>query len=473
MPKAVSRLLGTCLMLATACAWATDHVWLIGGGGDLESSQAQIEANVIWARDVLQALPGERELHVYFTDGDDPAKDVKEWRRPADTPASLQPLARVFNAYWSNGEHYRNHRLGTVAGGTEASTLRARLESEFRMLRAGDRMLLVFNGHGGFDARDTRRNTIQLWGPTEMTVGEVQALLDRVDPDVAVRFLFTQCYSGAFALLARDGTNRCGFLAEAEDRQAEGCSASVELGDYRDYSTYFFAALGGKDRNGDPLPTDPDVNGDGRVSLREAHLYALGASRSSDLPRSTSEVYLEEWLPWYLRWMQASGEHNEYTALARELSQSEGFAPGSQGRKALGARRQALGRERRALLQEQERLADEIPGIRAATQDEVLRRWPESRYPYTQAYQQFLGEDLAAAQHFIVHHPRYRYLVNSQDRYWALEQDLLTNERAITQLDKIERLTRLGRSRATFERFASEAHRRRYQELLACEELGI
>jgi len=88
-------LLSTSLVLATTCAWATDHVWLIGGGGDLESSQAQIEANVIWARDVLQGLPGERELHVYFTDGDDPTKDVKEWHRPADTPASLQPLARV------------------------------------------------------------------------------------------------------------------------------------------------------------------------------------------------------------------------------------------------------------------------------------------------------------------------------------------------------------------------------------------
>jgi hypothetical protein len=36
------------LTVALPAARAADHVWLIGGGAHLESSQAQIELNVIW-----------------------------------------------------------------------------------------------------------------------------------------------------------------------------------------------------------------------------------------------------------------------------------------------------------------------------------------------------------------------------------------------------------------------------------------
>ena len=95
-----------------------------------------------------------------------------------------------------------------------------------------------------------------------------------------VRFVFTQCYAGAFARLAPgpDG-NRCGFLAESEDREAEGCAAGVDAGDYRDYTTYFFAALSGRTRLGGLLPVNPDLDGDGQVSLYEAHLVCVACGR--------------------------------------------------------------------------------------------------------------------------------------------------------------------------------------------------
>ena len=47
---------------------------------------------------------------------------------------------------------------------------------------------------------------------------------------------------------------------------------------------------------------NPDLDGDGQVSLYEAHLYALRAGESADLPRSTSEAFLERWQPWYADW---------------------------------------------------------------------------------------------------------------------------------------------------------------------------
>ena len=103
----------------------------------------------------------------------------------------------------------------------------------------------------------------------------------------------------------------------------------------------------------------------------------------------------------------------------------------------------------------------------------MLRRWPRSRYPHTRNYQRFLEQDLAGAQAFIVAHPEYDKLVEKQNRYWELEEDLLANERALTQLEKIERLDKLAHIRDLFQGFASDGHKRRYQELLACEEQGI
>ncbi len=36
---------------------ANDVVWIVGGGYDLKSSQAQIEKNVIWAVDAIKKAP--------------------------------------------------------------------------------------------------------------------------------------------------------------------------------------------------------------------------------------------------------------------------------------------------------------------------------------------------------------------------------------------------------------------------------
>ncbi len=465
----------TALLLVSTNSQAADYVWLIGGGPNLENSQAQIEQNVMWAREVINKTPGERLIRIYFTDGGNPAKDITEWRSPDETPATMQPLARVFNSYWTNGEHYRNHRLGRVDGGTEAGKLRAALKRDFETLGAVDRALIVFNGHGDYDENDTTGNTLSLWNSTEMTVGELDELLSGLAPEVTVRFIFTQCYAGAFARLARPGTNRCGFLAEAEDQPAEGCSAAIDMGDYQDFSTYFFAALAGRGRDGRALVVDPDRNGDGDISLREAHLYTLLASGSSDLPRSTSEVYLEQWLPWYLRWPKwlAADANNDYADLFRELAVAAGIDARQDLRSALRPQLAHLHAARADLIDQQERLSREIPELRRAIREEVLERWPEARNPYTDNYRRFLEQALPLAQQHILSHRNYGELAAKQNRYWDLEQDLLDNERAFSRLERIRRLAHLARTRALFENYASQEQKRRYAQLLACEEQGL
>jgi hypothetical protein len=469
-------------ILGASSAHALDHVWIVGGGPWPGHSQAQIEFNVNWVIQVLNAGAGARQLHVYYTDGSGGGRDVVLWQTPAETKATLQPLARVFGGYDTNGDRYYSNRIPGVLGGTEATELGTRLEKDFAELKPGDRALLIYNGHGLQDEKDSAENTLRLWNDTKLSVRDLDRIMSRIDPSVPVRFMFTQCYSGGFARLmhpqARDTlalgeANRCGFFAESEDRESEGCSASIDVGDYRDYSTYFFAALNGRTRTGEAIGVNPDRNGDNVVSLLEAHWFALSQAHNADLPRSTSEVFLERWQPWYLRWIDTGAEpDNVYGRMAREVAEKSGLP--ESGAALIGemrTRRQALAEKMRELEKEGETLGEEIKKLQQEIRKDVGLRWPEALSPYTLNFVQFLKKDLEAAQDFILSHPRYPDLVARQDRRTALEISEMSNlDRDITQLDKILRLRQLARLQSQFERHANEQERGWYKRLRSCEE---
>ena len=463
---------------------AADHVWIVGGGPNLGSSQAQIELNVNWVIQVLNSSPGTRQLHIYYTDGNAPGKDVVLWQPPKESRNTLQPLARVLGNTNDNGESYHSHQIPHVIGGTEVSTLKPSLEKEFSALKPGDRSLLIYNGHGLPDSRDVAGNTLRLWNNTRLSVRELDQIMNRIDPGVPVRFIFTQCFSGGFERLvhprARDTlelgeANRCGFFAESEDREAEGCSASIKIGDYRDYSTFFFAALQGRMRTGELIEVNPDRDGDGVVSLHEAHLFALAQGQNADLPRSTSEVFLERWQPWYLRWVDTGAvPDNVYGKIAREVARRNGLPESGQTLvHEMRGRRQALATAMDNVLNEQAGLDKEIGALRSAIRKDVAAHWPEALSPYTLNFANFLRKDLAAAQDFIVAHPRYAELVTKQNRHAALDEEVLHVDRDITQLDKILRLRTLARLQSQFERHATAREREWYGRLMSCEGQGL
>src|SRR5581483_7127147 len=66
--------------------------------------------------------------------------------------------------------------------------------------------------------------------------------------------------------------------------------------EYRDFTSYFFAALTGQDRVGRPV-TGADYNHDGRVGMDEAYCYALANDDSIDVPVCTSDVFLRRFVP--------------------------------------------------------------------------------------------------------------------------------------------------------------------------------
>lgn len=81
--------------------------------------------------------------------------------------------------------------------------------------------------------------------------------------------------------------NRCGFFATVHDRPAAGCTPDIDEATYVEYSTYFWEAIAGRTRLGEPIKR-PDYDGNGKVSFRKAHAYTLLTSDTIDLPITTS-----------------------------------------------------------------------------------------------------------------------------------------------------------------------------------------
>jgi hypothetical protein len=427
------------LTVVATPAMADTRVSLIGGGNTVDHSQVQIESNVDW----LQTMFRERDIatRTYFGAGDAAEPDV----------AYLAPLERSsYDTETPLDEKrvlHRRHELQDVAGSTRKPELTEALRRDLASLPPGDEALVIFNGHGGIDRADTRNNYLKLWDDGRMTVRDLEALLDAAPERTPVRFVMAQCYSGAFARLIYDDPhaasgfrgNRCGFMSEAADRLAEGCSLSLDETEFRDYTTYFFAALGGRTRSGQPLEQQTvDRDRDGVVSFRESHFYALLNAHSSDLSRSTSEQYLEDWSPWYLRWDSlAENDASVYWSLAEELAQRYGW----QTRPATLS----------ALRGQYARAVEQADARRAAAQNELrtLREQP--------------AETGVAAD------GRSRELLEQQRAFDAAGRDSRDATRMLTQVEKIYRLRQLARLEQALERYGDAEERARYTELVQCE----
>lgn len=470
--RRLATVVGILCTLLAGKPFAADRIWLIGGGYDPENAQVQIEQNVLWARDVLRSLPGERSIRTYFNDGNDPAPDVTLWQKPAEDAASLQPLARVYGEFHWNGESVRSHRIDAVDGPATRKAVSELLRRELPGLRAGEQGVLVYAGHGSPVEGGDEGSQLDLWGGAALSETDLRELLSRQPPATTLRFVFTQCFAGGFqdALLPLPdaGIERCAFYAAPRDKPAEGCTTGLDVDEYRGYGTYFFAALAGQARGGGALLADPDRNGDGRTDPYEAHLYTLRAARSTDLPRSSSEQYLLDWEPWYLPLVTVAPQaDNPYFEIAMLLADDLGLPDAA--RPTVNAHRKTVQQQIRRLQYRQEQARSRAQSVMEQLQTDVEQRWPRARYPRTRAYRDFLNEDLAAAQVFIQAHPQYPALVQDQDSYWALDNAIVELERRVAQLDRIDLLMQLARLRDAFLARAGDRERAVYQRLLDCE----
>jgi hypothetical protein len=270
------------LLLICGPLWAAPplRALLVGGGPNPSHNQVAIESNI---RYVYHLLPPKTFTRVLFTDGD---------------PQS----ANVLYEDASGNDHYRVPHLPAQDGPSRLDAF----DHEFQTVtqNPGGSLLFYFTGHGGPGANGYDNNEYDLWGGDRLTVQHLAGQIDSLPSKAPIVVVMVECFSGGFGNLLFQGgdptgpvipQDLCGFFASVPSREAAGCTPEVNEADYHDFTSYFFAALSGKDRLGHTV-TGADYNHNGQIGMDEAYTYALIHDISIDTPTCTSDIFLRRFV---------------------------------------------------------------------------------------------------------------------------------------------------------------------------------
>lgn len=277
-------------MLAVLLFAPALHTLVIGGGPSPFYNQVAIESNVRYiGKLVHQGDP----FRVLFADGNPKTKSV---RFIADTPGPETKIG-PFSVPGSKNQ-YREPDLPRLDGASIQDNVQKEIASF-----SGDQKaptLLYFTGHGSL-AKDLKVSQFDLWNGGRYAVPDLVAALKAYGKDQPVTILMVQCHSSDFGNAMYQGgdpkaglaENRiCGFFASVSARVAAGCSPAVNEAYYKDFSSYFLAALTGEDRLGRPV-TGADYDHNGKVGMNEAFCWSLVNDDSIDTPVCTSDELLK------------------------------------------------------------------------------------------------------------------------------------------------------------------------------------
>ena len=275
---------------------------IVGGGPELSYNQVAIESNV---RYVGKLLPPDTLRTTLFADGSPDSPTVLYETDSRALSDAEQLFTLVFDGSESGDEspnHYRKPNLGTKLDGPSNPEGFQRVFSQIvtEEEKTPAPLFLYFTGHGSPGDRRFENNLYDMWGKKSLSVRQLAASLARLPENVPVTVIMVQCHSGAFGNLLFEGgipdnkpvsRDIAGFFASTADRVAAGCTSEVDEAEYRDFTSYFFAALTGRDRLGRKV-TGSDYNKDGHVGMNEAFAYTLANDRSIDAPVCTSDIFL-------------------------------------------------------------------------------------------------------------------------------------------------------------------------------------
>lgn len=366
----------------------------------------------------------------------------------------------------------RDSRFAPTTLAVDAPATPERFLAELRTLlsRPGEPAFVYVAGHGEED-------TIAMWPQAALKVDDVGDELDRLVPRRRLVLMMTTCFGGSFADLAfapgaeTEGVSGdfCGLFATTGDLPADGCDPNPDRRSQEGYGIHFLNALLGRDRDGASSSAGLDVDGDGRISLLEAHTRARSTSQSANVPTTTSEQFLRAVAP-------KSGdamplEIAEERAVIDALAARLGLAVGPDVRTA----RERVAREL-AALETKHRLAasladrareKENDAYRMAMGD-LLARWPVLDDPWHADYAATLAGERAAITAHLEQSPSYaRYraavaaAIASEDEMWALRARAAPWENLLRAIDTEILAGRL--------KSAGGAPWRRYQRFLECE----
>ena len=275
--------------------------WLaFGGGSEPLSNQVSLAQDLDLARSVLAGSG-----FVMFASGRGAffAVERKEPQQEALREVGTE-LARLFGPPGALDLRYEPTTLAIDAPATREHVLDALRDA---VERGSSPLLVVAASHGEQGARP-RENAINLWGGWSIDVGDIAELLDSAEKPRATRFVIASCFGGGFAELAFVGADprkglrnpeHCGLFAAPWDEESSGCDPNPDRRQQDSYALHLFHALRGQARDGTDRLSDIDLDRDSRVGLLEAHAWARIHSRSLDVPTTTSERLLREYVRSY------------------------------------------------------------------------------------------------------------------------------------------------------------------------------
>ena len=164
----------------------------IGGGNTIDTSQGQIEDNVIWLNRILRATGN--SVRNYYASGKSDEKDVALFVDDVQDDA-MSVIARVFGEPSAARIRYRHNRVDDLSGSMYKKEIVASLSNILSSLAKDEALLLIYNGHGGDDDKDVRDNYLKLWGEDKLTVAEVDQIFDKAPVSSTIRLeSFSTCF---------------------------------------------------------------------------------------------------------------------------------------------------------------------------------------------------------------------------------------------------------------------------------------
>ena len=432
---------------------------VVGGGATPEYTEVSLEQDTQLA---MQVLPGPGLT--LFAGGQGSAS-VRLLAAPARAESLLAQLGGIFDPRSARDSRYRATTLNA-----QPATLSNFETSLALAMSSSKEPLLVYIATHGLQGNEPRDNFVELWGGESVNVAQLDELT--ASAKRPVRFVIASCYSGGFAELAfnhaepeRGATTlpRCGLFAGTWDRQTSGCDPNPDRRAQEGYSLHLLHALRGEDRAGKPLPRNQlDLDGDGKISLLEAHTRARIASHSIDVPTTTSERYLRELVktPAAPQWKLLP----EDAAVVKQLGAKLGLADSA----AVDKRYQELSSKLDALQPELDAADEELDHARSQLGAELLARWPVLADAYHDEFAATVQRD-AAAISGVLRDSRFAQRYNearaSADAIGARANTLDAQEAVVLRLVRAYETAGLASALAAR---GGEAYAR-YQSLLACE----
>jgi hypothetical protein len=485
----IAYLICSALALSPSPAGAEDHFLTIGGGSSPSNNQVSLEKNILYLQRFLADTGlGNLPHEILFSDGAAGARDLQFLDPNHQAPKANQLLAEIFRQEDGLDLQYRPHAIPHLWGPSGRSSIGKWFDTVGAKLHDADRLFIYYTGHGGRN-RQQNFSTMAMWNEADMPVREFVKLLDKLPKKVSVVLVMVQCYGGGFGDVIFEGAdsskglssaNRCGFFATSPDRIAAGCTPDVDEENYREYSTYFWAALYGRKRTGEAVPA-PDYNKDGHVSLAEAHAWSLVNSDTIDLSMKTSDVFLRRYGK--MKTVTASRDlidtDSGYQTLLDkadppERATLEGLAQrldleGSNRTQAARNLAEVLRKRRKTLGDEQKRLRDLHDANCRTLAVLVKRRWPELSNAWNPSVATLLSSDADQIVRMIESAPQYAELHKQDDRLDELEEQMDDLERKWVKCQRFIKTAEHVALAANLPSVAAPELVERYHQLIAAE----